>query len=474
MQKTKRLLVAKLAVAGAAIPMLLWAYEYGPDPGYSGVPKELGTCAGAAGCHVGTTNDPNNKGSVSVTFPNGMSYTPGSKQHLVVTISDPASTQRAWGFQLTARVASNTGTLAGSFASSDANTTMMCSSSDFKLQQEAAFAAGKTQTCPATMPLQYIEHSLAGYNASKGHTGSQTYEFDWTPPATAQGDIAIYVAANAANGDLTERGDHIYATSYTVKAATGCVGTCVGNVVSASAFGGFASVAPGSWMELYGGGLATSTRPWAGSDFSGSNAPTSLDNVKVNIGGQQAFVYYISPTQINAQVPSNVATGTQQVIVTNPSGSSTSYPITVNALQPGLLAPSSFAVNGKQYVVAQFSDGSFVLPPGTLAGTTTRQAKPGETIVIYGVGFGPVKDSGGQNIPAGTVVSAANQLANPLSLSVGGSAATLSYQGLAPGYVGLYQFNVTVPNIANNDLALLTYTLNGTSGTQTLYLAVHN
>jgi hypothetical protein len=39
------------------------------------------------------------------------------------------------------------------------------------------------------MPLQYIEHSLAGYNATKGHTGSQTYEFDWTPPATTLGDV---------------------------------------------------------------------------------------------------------------------------------------------------------------------------------------------------------------------------------------------------------------------------------------------
>jgi uncharacterized protein (TIGR03437 family) len=146
----------------------------------------------------------------------------------------------------------------------------------------------------------------------------------------------------------------------------------------------------------------------------------------------------------------------------------------VNALQPGLLAPTSFAANGKQYVVAQFSDGSFVLPPGTLAGVTTRQAKPGETIVIYGVGFGPVQDSGGNNIPAGTVVTAANKLANPFSLSIGGSAATLAYQGLAPNFVGLYQFNVVVPNIANNDLASLTYTLNGTAGPQTLYLAVHN
>jgi uncharacterized protein (TIGR03437 family) len=146
----------------------------------------------------------------------------------------------------------------------------------------------------------------------------------------------------------------------------------------------------------------------------------------------------------------------------------------VNALQPGLLAPDSFQVNGKQYVVAQFGDGSYVLPPGAITGLTTRQAKPGETIVIYGVGFGPVQDASGNDIPAGVVVTGLNHLARPFAMSIGGSPATLSYQGLATQFVGLYQFNVTVPNIPDNDFAPLTYALNGAAGTQTLFLAVHN
>ena len=70
MERTSKLYAAKVAVIMGAIPVLLWAYEYGPDPGYSGVPKEQGTCT-ASGCHVGTTNDPANKGSVSVAFPSG-------------------------------------------------------------------------------------------------------------------------------------------------------------------------------------------------------------------------------------------------------------------------------------------------------------------------------------------------------------------------------------------------------------------
>jgi uncharacterized protein (TIGR03437 family) len=475
MDGKRKVLFAKIAVVTAAIPFILWAHEYGPDPGYSGVPKEQGTCT-AVSCHVGTTNDPKNTGSVSVAFPNGQNYVPGLKQHLVVTIADPA--QRAWGFQLTTRLASNTATQAGSLAFTDANTLLMCSKADqgsFSAQCQRAgtdSCVNTNTTCASSFPLQYIEHSLTGYNASRGHTGSQTYEFDWTPPVTAQGNITVYVAGNAANGDLTVNGDHIYATTYTLTPATG--GMTLDNILSASAFGGFTSVAPGSWMELYGSGLSATTRQWGGSDFSGTKAPTALDNVKVSIGGQSAFVYYISPTQINAQVPSNVATGSQPVVVNNNGTASPSRSITVNALQPGLLAPSQFAVNGKQYVVAQFADNSFVLPPGTLAGTTTRQVKPGETVVIYGVGFGPVKDTGGNDIPAGTIVTAANTLAKSFSMTIGGQNATLIYAGLAPNFVGLYQFNVTVPTVPNNDLTPITFTLDGNASPQTLFLAVHN
>jgi uncharacterized protein (TIGR03437 family) len=138
------------------------------------------------------------------------------------------------------------------------------------------------------------------------------------------------------------------------------------------------------------------------------------------------------------------------------------------------LAPASFVVGGKQYVVAQFADGTFVMPPNAIGGIPSRQAKPGETIVIYGVGFGPVLDANNQNIPAGTIVGAANKLANPFTLNFGSTAATLSYAGLAPNFVGLYQFNVVVPNVSNSDLVPMTFNLNGAAGTQTLFTAVHN
>ena len=201
----------------------------------------------------------------------------------------------------------------------------------------------------------------------------------------------------------------------------------------------------------------------------GVNAPTVLDRTSVLVGGQQAFVRYVSPGQVNVQVPSNVLTGQQQIVVSTPVTASAAFNITVNATQPGMLAPPSFGIGGKQYVVAQFADGAYVLPANAIPGVPSRPAKPGETIVIYGIGFGPVS-----GVAAGQVAPAASDLVTRPQIFFGPSSATLSYAGLAGGFVGLYQFNVVVPNVAANDLVPLTFTLSGASGAQTLFTAVGN
>jgi uncharacterized protein (TIGR03437 family) len=244
-----------------------------------------------------------------------------------------------------------------------------------------------------------------------------------------------------------------------------------GGIVSASAFGGFTAVAPGSWIEIYGTNLAADSRSWTGADFTGVNAPTSLDGTSVTIGSQRAFIDYISPTQVNAQVPSNAGTGPQPVIVNTAAGASAALTLTVNTEEPGLPAPASFKVGGTQYVAALFSDGAtFVLPTGAISGVTSRPAKPGEVITLYGVGFGSVTP----NIPAGQVVQQSNTLAAPFHVLFGGAEATVQYDGLAPSAVGLYQFNVVVPNVTASNAVPLTFTLAGVAGTQTLYIAVQN
>jgi uncharacterized protein (TIGR03437 family) len=244
-----------------------------------------------------------------------------------------------------------------------------------------------------------------------------------------------------------------------------------GGVVSASSFGEFTSVSPGSWIEIYGSNLAVDSRSWLASDFNGVDAPTSLDGTSVTIGGQAAFIDFISPGQVNALVPSNVATGVQSMTVTVGNATSATYNVTVNPVQPGFDAPASFNIGGSQYVVALFADGTYVLPEGAIAGLNSRPAQPDDEIVLYGIGFGPVTPT----IPAGQLVQQANTLASSLQMSIGGVPVTnVPYAGSAPGFTGLYQFNIVVPANTGNGAVPLTFTVGGVAGSQTLYLAVAN
>jgi uncharacterized protein (TIGR03437 family) len=261
--------------------------------------------------------------------------------------------------------------------------------------------------------------------------------------------------------------EFIFALHFTLQAAK----PAITGAISASQFGGFPTFGPGSWIEIYGTNLAESTLEWGSSNFNGANAPTSLNGTTVTVGGQAAFVDYVSPLQVNVQVPGGVATGSQPLVVTTEAGSSPPFTTNVVAVQPGLLDPSSFIIGGTQYVVALFSDGvTYVLPPGAISGVTSMRAKPGDTITLYGVGFGQVNEG----IPPGQIASGMSTLAAPLTVSFGGTPGTVTYAGLAPTFVGLFQFNVTVPNIAASDSVPLTFSLGGVAGTQKLAIAVGN
>ena len=244
-------------------------------------------------------------------------------------------------------------------------------------------------------------------------------------------------------------------------------------VISASAYGAFPAIAPGTWIEIYGTNLATNppAREWGGADFNGINAPTTLGGTTVTIGGQLAFIDYVSPTQVNAQVPSGVSTGQQPVVVTTAGGSSIAYTVQVNAVQPGLLAPLVFQVNGIQYVVALYPDGvTYVLPPGITNAVPTKRANVGDTLVFYGVGFGPVTP----NMPAGQIVQQDNTLQSSFQIFFGGTPAKVTYYGLTPTYVGLYVFTVVVPNIPASDTVPVTFSVGTTASSQALAIAVAN
>jgi uncharacterized protein (TIGR03437 family) len=244
------------------------------------------------------------------------------------------------------------------------------------------------------------------------------------------------------------------------------------SVISASGFGGFSALAPGTWMEIYGTNLANVlSQTWGSADFKGNATPTALAATTVTIGGLPAFIDFVSPGQVNAQVPSNIASGPQPVVVNTPGGTSAAYTLTVNVTEPGLLAPGVFNLKAGQYIGAQFPDGvTFVLPPGSVSGVTSARAKPGDTIIFYGVGFGTVTPDS----PAGQIVTQTNRLTGTFQASFAGTPAPVTFSGLTGGYLGLYQFNVVVPNVAASDAVPLTYSLGAVGGTQKLLIAVGN
>lgn len=174
-------------------------------------------------------------------------------------------------------------------------------------------------------------------------------------------------------------------------------------------FGGFAgAAAPGSYIEIKGANLAGTTREWTDSDFTGGAAPTSLDGVTVSINGEPAFVSFVSPGKVNAQVPDDIhAGGTVPVVVSYQDQTSGPADLTINPVEPGLRAPDSFMVNGRQYVAAvHATDGAFVTTGG-FPGLSPAPAMPGEVLIFYGTGFGPVQ----QGPVAGQIASTQVELA---------------------------------------------------------------
>jgi uncharacterized protein (TIGR03437 family) len=250
--------------------------------------------------------------------------------------------------------------------------------------------------------------------------------------------------------------------------STGPTPPVIASVVSASACGDYSVVAPGAWIEIHGTGLASGTRLAGSSDYNGSTAPTSLDNTRVSIAGQDAVLNYISAIQVNAQVPINVAPGTQQVTVSAAGVSSAAFAVTVNEAQPGLC--QGLKVGSFSYLAAVAGDPlAYVLPSSAnVSGLSYRPAHPGEIVTFFGNGFGVVSPSPAQ----GQLVDQFNQLTTPLTVFFGQAQATLKYWGLAPGAIGLYQFNVVVPDIPDSDTVPVTFALGNFSGAPTLYTAV--
>jgi uncharacterized protein (TIGR03437 family) len=243
-----------------------------------------------------------------------------------------------------------------------------------------------------------------------------------------------------------------------------------GGIVTATQYGGFSTIAPATFIEIYGLNLSTTFNLDWSNAFNGVQAPTSLGGTTATVGGLPAYVEYVSPHQVNLLVPSGTPLGQQQVVVTTVGGSSLATTTTVAAIAPGILAPPAFKGPAGQYAFALFPDyKTYVLPPGVAPSLPTSRAQPGDVLIFYGLGFGPVTP----NLPAGTLVEQSNTLSS-FQATIGGVPATVQFAGLVQTYTGLYQFNIVVPNVPASDTTPFTFTVDGVSGTQSLMLAIGN
>ncbi len=442
---------------------LVYADANGPDPGLSGVPGEVGTCANCHSAGASTINTMG--GKLSLNTGTASTYTPGEIQHWIITLADP--TAKRWGFQATARLASSTSTTAGGLSSADSNTQVICSNASFRTAQRTT-----TGSCSSSNPLMYAEQTLTG--TRNGTTGSVTFAIDWQAPATNVGSVTVYLAGNAANGNNNDDvGDHIYTATVTLTPASAAAAPVITQVVNGASFG--TGIEAGSWVTIKGTNLTAATncdavnnpstgcRTWTSADFT-NGTPTSLDGVSVLIGGQLAFIYFISPAQINVQAP-DVSPANVAVTVTNSSGTSNSLTAPLASYAPGFFQVGSYAV-------ATHLDGTLVVP-STLISTATP-AVAGETILLWGTGFGPVSPgvaagkTPAQVLGPGTLAYASI----PAVITVGGIQAQVVYDILSPNAMGLYQIAITLPaNVQSGDQPVIA-TTGTTSSPSGVLLAV--
>jgi uncharacterized protein (TIGR03437 family) len=226
-------------------------------------------------------------------------------------------------------------------------------------------------------------------------------------------------------------------------------------------FSSSTTIQPGSWVSIYGTNFSTATSVWNG-DF-----PESLGDVRVTIDNKPAYLWLVSPTQINLQAPDDTATGSVNVVVTSATGSSASR-VTLERFAPSFsLLSAKYAVGTVTTPGSPGNSGAgydFIGPPSYFA-YPTRAAKPGETLILYGVGFGPTKPS----VAAGGVfVGVAPSVELPQVL-IGGVAAQVNFAGIIEA--GLYQLNVVVPSVASGD-QLLQATVGGVSTQNGVYITI--
>lgn len=263
-----------------------------------------------------------------------------------------------------------------------------------------------------TRPTTFVSSTLltAAMNAS-----------DIAQPGTLQISVFSGAPDNVSSNALT----------FTITAGANAPAVAQGGVVNNASFAPSpAPVAPGSIAAIFGERLTDGSTALSSSFDPSGRLVTTLAGARVTVNGTAAPIFYATPGQLGIQIPVEVSgqsTASLQVNV----GGALSTPVTIN-LAPA--APGIFTANqsGSGPGAITHADGSLV--------TEGNPARPGEIVIIYVTGLGALVPAVGTGVRAGASASL-----TPAVVSFNGVAGAVDYSGAAPGFVGLNQINVRVP-----------------------------
>ena len=270
--------------------------------------------------------------------------------------------------------------------------------------------------------------STGDQSASMMPIGNGLWSGTWLPHNTAGGPATITLFANSVSPALSTT----MQLSGTLAANTTTPALSVtAPVVNGASFAVNTPISPGSFVSIFGSNLASAsvlqtTLPY----------PVTLGGTQVLLGGIPMPVEYVGNSQINAIVPWNVpVNAVMQLIVEQGGMSSMPEPVIVSPAVPAVFT-SNASGSGQGAIIILKSNGTYLLPG---AGT----ASAGDVLEIYATGLGAVNAAltSGSAAPS----SPPAQTQAPVTVTIGGQTAQVGFAGLAPGYAGLYQVNVTVP-----------------------------
>jgi uncharacterized protein (TIGR03437 family) len=208
--------------------------------------------------------------------------------------------------------------------------------------------------------------------------------------------------------------------------------------LNAASYQKYVPVAPGTLVSVFGANLGTST-----ASASTTPLPTSLADVRAQLGGKDMGLVFANGGQVNAQVPTDLVPGTTASLVVTVRGvAAAPDQITLADAQPGIFSLNSAGTG--QGAIQVSNTPIYAAPQGSVPGSQARPADRGEYITIYCTGLGatdPPVASGmaAPSSPLATVKTA-------VTVSIGGIQVPAAFAGLSPGFVGLYQVNIQVPS----------------------------